>query len=85
MWTSDNRPKYNCDKLRYPSDLTDAEWSHIGPLPLRQGLDLRVLFLQPLLDQGFVALQGAMQRFLAGDAELGQKPPHRDKPVSKAS
>ena len=46
-----------------------------GFLPLRQGLDLRVLFLQPLLDQGFVALQGAMQRLLAGDAELGQKSP----------
>ena len=41
----------------------------------RQGPDLRVLFLQPLLDQGLVALQGVMQRLLAGDAELGQKPP----------
>ena len=48
-------------------------------LPLRQDLDLRVLFLQPLLDKRLVALQGAMQRLLAGDAELGQKPPHRDK------
>jgi hypothetical protein len=28
MWTSENRPKYNRDKLRYPSDLTDDEWSH---------------------------------------------------------
>ncbi len=46
---------------------------------LRQGLDLRVFFLQPLLDQGLVALQGVMQRLLAGDAELGQKPPHRNK------
>ena len=32
MWTSENRPKYNRDKLRYPSDLTDDEWSHIVPL-----------------------------------------------------
>ena len=23
MWTADNRPRYNRDKLRYPSDLTD--------------------------------------------------------------
>ena len=30
MWTADNRPRYNRDKLRYPSDLTDAEWAHIG-------------------------------------------------------
>ena len=27
MWTADNRPRYNRDKLRYPSDLTDAEWA----------------------------------------------------------
>ncbi|MGH6855671.1 MAG: IS5 family transposase [Burkholderiales bacterium] len=32
MWTTANRPKYNRDKLRYPSDLTDAEWAHIEPL-----------------------------------------------------
>ena len=32
MWTADNRPRYNRDKLRYPSDLTDAEWTHIEPL-----------------------------------------------------
>ena len=31
MWTADNRPRYNRDKLRYP-DLTDAEWAHIEPL-----------------------------------------------------
>ena len=29
---ADNRPRYNRDKLRYPSDLTDAEWAHIEPL-----------------------------------------------------
>ena len=32
MWTADNRPRYNRDQLRYPSDLTDAEWAHIEPL-----------------------------------------------------
>jgi transposase len=31
MWTSKNRARYNRDKLRYPSDLTDAEWAHIEP------------------------------------------------------
>jgi hypothetical protein len=25
MWTSENPPKYNRHKLRYPSDLTDDE------------------------------------------------------------
>ena len=32
MWTAENRPRYNRDKLRYPSDLTDEEWALVGPL-----------------------------------------------------
>jgi len=32
MWTTENRPRYNRDNLRYPSDLTDVEWSHIALL-----------------------------------------------------
>ena len=28
MWTTENRRRYDRDKLRYPSDLTDAEWQH---------------------------------------------------------
>lgn len=32
MWTPENRHRYNRDKLRYPSDLTDAEWEQIEPL-----------------------------------------------------
>jgi hypothetical protein len=32
MWTNENRPKYNRDHLRYPSDLTDDEWAHVEPL-----------------------------------------------------
>ena len=32
MWTAENRPRYNRDKLRYPSDLTDVEWAHVEPL-----------------------------------------------------
>ena len=32
MWTKENRVRYNRDKLRYPSDLIDAEWSLIEPL-----------------------------------------------------
>jgi len=32
MWTDENRSRYNRDKLRYPSDLTDEEWVHIEPL-----------------------------------------------------
>jgi|SRR3954471_16520625 len=32
MWTTKNRAQYDRSKLRYPSDLTNEEWSIIGPL-----------------------------------------------------
>jgi transposase len=39
VWTSDNRGRHDRSKLRYPSDLTDAEWAIIGPLipPAKRG------------------------------------------------
>ena len=30
MWTTENRHRYDRDKLRYPSDLTDEEWQLRG-------------------------------------------------------
>lgn len=32
MWTDENRKRYDRSKLRYPSDLTDAEWALVEPL-----------------------------------------------------
>ena len=32
MWTPANRGRYDRSGLRYPSDLTDAEWAVIAPL-----------------------------------------------------
>ena len=32
MWTNENRVRYDRSHLRYPSDLTDAEWAIIRPL-----------------------------------------------------
>ena len=32
MWTTGNRPRYNRDKLRYPSDVTDEEWALCAPM-----------------------------------------------------
>ena len=32
MWTTENRPQYERKGLRYPSDLTDAEWDLVKPL-----------------------------------------------------
>ena len=32
MWTAKNRGLYGRSKLRYPSDLTDEEWTHVEPV-----------------------------------------------------
>ncbi len=32
MWTNENRGRYDRSRLRYPSDLTDDEWSLVEPL-----------------------------------------------------
>lgn len=39
MWTKANRGKYSRNGLRYPSDLTDAEWGLVEPLipPAKRG------------------------------------------------
>jgi transposase len=39
MWTVENRTRYSRDHLRYPSDLTDGEWSLVEPLipPAKHG------------------------------------------------
>ena len=39
MWTRENRGRYDRSELRYPSDVTDAEWSLVAPWipPARRG------------------------------------------------
>ena len=39
MWTNENRPRYDRDQLRYPSDLTDEEWALVAPVipPAKRG------------------------------------------------
>ena len=39
MWSFENRARYDRSRLRYPSDLTAAEWAHVEPLipPARRG------------------------------------------------
>src|SRR5262245_10609630 len=32
MWTPQNRKRYDRNRLRYPSDLTDEEWAHVAPV-----------------------------------------------------
>src|SRR5512135_3242132 len=50
MWTDETRARYERNGLRYPSDLTDAEWEIVAPLipPAKRGgrqreVDLRAV------------------------------------------
>ena len=50
MWTKENRARYDRSGLRYPSDLTDQEWTFVAPLipPAKRGggkrsVDLRAV------------------------------------------
>lgn len=63
MWTVENRPKYNRDKLRYPSDLTDAEWAVIAPLipPAKRGGRKRSVDLREVVNGIFFVLSTGCQ------------------------
>ena len=52
MWTTDNRGRYNRDHLRYPSDLTDAEWALVEPLipPAKRGGNKRSVDLREVVN-----------------------------------
>jgi transposase len=52
MWTAESRPRYNRDKLRYPSDLTGEEWAHIEPLipPAKPGGGKRRVDIREVAD-----------------------------------
>jgi transposase len=52
MWTAENRPRYNRDKLRYPSDLTDEEWGLVEPLiaPGKRGGGKRTVIMRNVVD-----------------------------------
>ncbi len=52
MSTAENRPRYNRDKLRYPSDLTDDEWALVEPLipPGKRGGGKRTVVMRNVVD-----------------------------------
>ena len=52
MWTNENRARYDRSKLRYPSDLTDAEWKLIEPLipPAKRGGDKRTVVMREVVN-----------------------------------
>jgi transposase len=52
MWTTENRSRYDRSKLRYPSDLTDAEWGLVGPLipPAKPGGNKRTIDVRQVVN-----------------------------------
>jgi hypothetical protein len=38
VWTIENRHRYDRDRLRYPSDLTEAEWVRWSRPPVSEQL-----------------------------------------------
>jgi transposase len=52
MWTNENRGRYDRSKLRYPSDLTDAEWAIIAPLipPAKRGGNKRTVVMRDVVN-----------------------------------
>jgi transposase len=70
MWSTENRPKYARDKLRYPSDVTDAEWEHIAPLipPGKRGGRKRSVDLREIVNGlMYVLSTGCQWRYVPKD------------------
>ena len=70
MWTTENRPRYNRDRLRYPSDLTDAEWELVEPIipPGKRGGGKRRVSLREVVNGVMYILStGCQWRYLPKD------------------
>lgn len=70
MWTTENRPRYNRDRLRYPSDLTDDEWLLVEGLvpPAKRGGRKREIVVRDVLNGiMFVLSTGCPWRYVPKD------------------
>lgn len=63
MWTQENRKLYERKGLRYPSDVTDSEWSLIEPLipPAKSGGRKREVVLREIVNAIFYVLSTGCQ------------------------
>jgi putative transposase len=70
MWTVKNRARYNRDKLRYPSDLTDAEWAVVGPMipPAKPGGHVRTVDIREIINGiMYILSTGCQWRYIPRD------------------
>jgi transposase len=63
MWTAENRRGYERSGLRYPSDLTDAEWALVEPLipPAKHGGRKREVNVREVVNGIFYILSTGCQ------------------------
>ena len=63
MWTTENRPRYERKGLRYPSDLTEAEWAYVQPLipPGKRGGRRREVDVREVLNGAMYILSTGCQ------------------------
>jgi transposase len=63
MWTAEQRQAHARDGLRYPSNLTDAEWALIAPLipPAKRGGRRRTVDVREVLNGVFYVLATGCQ------------------------
>ena len=52
MWTAENRGRYDRSRLRYPTDLTDAEWALVERLipPAKPGGNKRTVDIREVMN-----------------------------------
>ena len=70
MWTIQNRHRYDRDSLRYPSDLTDDEWAHVGLLipPAKRGGGKRTVNMREVVNGVMYVLStGCQWRYIPKD------------------
>jgi transposase len=70
MWTPENRRRYDRDELRYPSDLTDAEWAQVEYLipPAKRGGRRREVDVREVLNGiMYVLSTGCQWRYIPRD------------------
>jgi Putative transposase of IS4/5 family (DUF4096) len=63
MWTAADRERYGRGGLRYPSDLTDAEWALVAPLirPAKRGGRRRSVDVRAVMDGLLYVLETGCQ------------------------
>lgn len=70
MWTDSNRARYDRNHLRYPSDLTDDEWSIVEPLipPAKKGGNKRRVVVREVVNGiMYILSTGCQWRYVPKD------------------